>query len=366
MAATFGPDVIVSQHGADSHAWDPLAHLNVTTTAMGEAARLVDDLAHRHAGGRWLATGGGGYDVYRVVPRAWALTWLAGAHREVSDALPADWRERWAGEAARFGQAPIPERFTDLPNAGAPIPAGAARVDAQVAAVAGLVRRVLVPRLVREATDRGWWDGGLGGGLGPPATSPSALRAATSATTPIEPLAYPSILPAVDAATWVGFVLAPRVIPPFDPGAAHAIVLAAIRDGATVAAAVSGRTVVGVAIAGPPGLPGPPGPPGPPGLPGPPGPPRGETALLALGVAPASRRLGLASSLLAALPSDIEHHAEITLAERDVVEPMDRRDRASIADRLLRRAGYELQAVDFTVGAIDPLAVRAVRRVSGV
>ena len=49
---------------------------------MGAAARLVDEVAHRHAGGRWLATGGGGYDAYRVVPRAWALVWLAGAHRE--------------------------------------------------------------------------------------------------------------------------------------------------------------------------------------------------------------------------------------------------------------------------------------------
>ena len=36
----------------------------VTTTAMGEAARLVDAVAHRFAGGRWLATGGGGYDAY--------------------------------------------------------------------------------------------------------------------------------------------------------------------------------------------------------------------------------------------------------------------------------------------------------------
>ena len=43
----------------------------MTTTAMSEAARLVDDIAHRYAGGRWLATGGGGYDAYRVVPRMW-------------------------------------------------------------------------------------------------------------------------------------------------------------------------------------------------------------------------------------------------------------------------------------------------------
>ena len=94
-----GPTSIVSQHGADSHAWDPLAHLRVTTTAMGEAARLVDEVAHRWAGGRWLATGGGGYDAYRVVPRAWALTWLAGAHREA----PADDARGLAGAVGGRG-----------------------------------------------------------------------------------------------------------------------------------------------------------------------------------------------------------------------------------------------------------------------
>ena len=47
LAAAFGPDLIVSQHGADSHAWDPLAHLHVTTTAHGKAARLVDTVAHQ-------------------------------------------------------------------------------------------------------------------------------------------------------------------------------------------------------------------------------------------------------------------------------------------------------------------------------
>src|SRR3954454_22138909 len=95
LAATCGPDVVVSQHGADPHAWDPPAHLRLTTTAMGEAARLVDACAHRWAGGRWLATGGGGYDAYRVVPRTWALTWLAGAHRDPPDSTPDEWRSRW-------------------------------------------------------------------------------------------------------------------------------------------------------------------------------------------------------------------------------------------------------------------------------
>src|SRR3954470_22906428 len=121
LAASFSPDVIVSQHGADSHAWDRLAHLRVTTTAMGEAARLVDAVAHRWARGRWLATGGGGYDAYRVVPRTWSLVWLAGAHRDVPAATPPAWREAWADEAARSGQTPMPETFTDAPNAGEPI-----------------------------------------------------------------------------------------------------------------------------------------------------------------------------------------------------------------------------------------------------
>jgi acetoin utilization protein AcuC len=116
LAAAFAPDVVVSQHGADSHLWDPLAHLANTVTAMGAAARLVHDVAHEHAGGRWLATGGGGYDAYRVVPRSWSLVWLAAAHRGVPAETPPDWRERWAGEAARYGQAPLPATFDDPPT----------------------------------------------------------------------------------------------------------------------------------------------------------------------------------------------------------------------------------------------------------
>ncbi len=115
-AERFRPDIVVSQHGADTHAWDPLAHLRVTTTAMGAAARIVDEIAHRHAGGRWLATGGGGYDAYRVVPRTWALVWLAGAHRPTPETTPAAWRERWEAEAEAFGTVGMPEAFDDAPD----------------------------------------------------------------------------------------------------------------------------------------------------------------------------------------------------------------------------------------------------------
>ncbi len=101
VAEAFRPTILVSQHGSDSHVLDPLAHLRVTTAAMSRAARLLDDVAHAHTSGRWLATGGGGYDVYRVVPRAWSLVWLAQAHRDVPAETPAEWRSRWAGDAAR-------------------------------------------------------------------------------------------------------------------------------------------------------------------------------------------------------------------------------------------------------------------------
>ena len=138
LAAVFGPDLIVSQHGADTHAWDPLAHLRVTTTAMGEAARLVDRVAHGHARGRWLATGGGGYDAYRVVPRSWSLVWLAGAHREVPSATPVEWRERWAPEGARYGQAPLPATFEDAPNAGIEMNASQAMAEARALETVGI------------------------------------------------------------------------------------------------------------------------------------------------------------------------------------------------------------------------------------
>ena len=42
-------------------------------TVDGQRATYLalHDLAHEVAGGRWVATGGGGYAVVDVVPRAW-------------------------------------------------------------------------------------------------------------------------------------------------------------------------------------------------------------------------------------------------------------------------------------------------------
>ena len=107
----FEPDVVVSQHGCDAHAADPLANLLVSVDAQRIAAELVHDLAHEVAGGRWLALGGGGYAVVEVVPRAWSHLIAIAGHVALDPAmaLPAAWR---ADVEERWGRTP-PERMTD-------------------------------------------------------------------------------------------------------------------------------------------------------------------------------------------------------------------------------------------------------------
>ncbi|QOR70054.1 acetoin utilization protein AcuC [Ruania alkalisoli] len=92
----FAPQVIVSQHGCDTHRRDPLTGLDITIDAQRAAAEMVGRWASEHAGGRWLATGGGGYDVIWTVPRSWAhlVAVSAGVPLAVQTDLPAGWLER--------------------------------------------------------------------------------------------------------------------------------------------------------------------------------------------------------------------------------------------------------------------------------
>jgi len=155
------------------------------------------------------------------------------------------------------------------------------------------------------------------------------------------------VLPRVEPDVWERLTLAPRVIPPVDTAAAHSLVLAAIRDGAAVAAALEGTTVIGLAITR-----------------------HADDAarsdLLALGVAPAWRRQGLAARLLArrmewTRPGDVDHEALITVAERDPFEPLDIGTRAAIARRLLEGAGHRVGSAGAAIGSVDPTALRATR-----
>jgi acetoin utilization protein AcuC len=64
------PEFIIFQCGADSIEGDPLAHLRLTEEAHAHAARRLVDVANRHARGRILAVGGGGYNRHNLA-RAW-------------------------------------------------------------------------------------------------------------------------------------------------------------------------------------------------------------------------------------------------------------------------------------------------------
>jgi ribosomal protein S18 acetylase RimI-like enzyme len=329
LAAAFGPDLIVSQHGADSHAWDPLAHLNVTTTGHGRAARLVDQLAHRYARGRWLATGGGGYDAYRVVPRTWSLTWLAGAHLEVPASTADAWRDRWTAEATRYGQVPLPAAFDDGEIDDGDLDREGATLEEAAQDVAALARRATVPRLLTEAIDRGWWN-------------PMVPASGSTPMTPDQTAGTPTILRSVDVDTWARLTLQPGVAAPADPASAHRLIGAGLVSDppARASAAVVGSSVVGLAVSAPAD------------------PRDGAMELLGLGVAPAFRRQGLAGRLLAAHAVS-GTLATVTLAERDVVEPLERGLRESIARRLLEGAGFVVKPVDGATQSVDPMAIAA-------
>jgi acetoin utilization protein AcuC len=103
LMGAFQPEVIVSQHGCDSHRHDPLAHLNISVDGQREAAAAVGNLAARHCGGRWIATGGGGYSVTDVVPRSWShlIAIAAGRPVPLRTEVPNDWR---AYVLAKFGR----------------------------------------------------------------------------------------------------------------------------------------------------------------------------------------------------------------------------------------------------------------------
>lgn len=111
LIAEFAPEVIVSQHGCDSHPTDQLTHLRVSVEAQLAAATLVRTLADEHTQGRWLATGGGGYAVLEVVPRVWAgLTAIsAGLDPDPAARLP----QRWIDDVARRYRLPAPEYWGD-------------------------------------------------------------------------------------------------------------------------------------------------------------------------------------------------------------------------------------------------------------
>src|SRR6476646_8193100 len=111
LLRSFRPQVLVSQHGCDSHFLDPLAHLALSTDAQRTSYESLHRLAHSECDGRWVALGGGGYEVVDVVPRAWTHLTAIAAHQPIplETTVPEEWR---AMVRERFGR-PGPTHMGD-------------------------------------------------------------------------------------------------------------------------------------------------------------------------------------------------------------------------------------------------------------
>ena len=119
VAEFFKPDIIISQNGADSHYLDPLTHLSATMNIYKTIPTVVKELATQYCEGKMIVLGGGGYDIYRVVPRAWSLLWLVLNNINLTDDfLPVEWIQKWQSEVDYT----LPSTWFDLNPSYNPIP----------------------------------------------------------------------------------------------------------------------------------------------------------------------------------------------------------------------------------------------------
>ncbi|GET39157.1 acetoin utilization protein AcuC [Microseira wollei] len=118
LVERFKPDIVVTQLGVDTHYKDPLAGMNLTTNGQTNLFAALDKLAPK-----WLALGGGGYDI-SVVPRAWTLAFGVMSGQEFPEQLPTNYRAKYGGQW-----------LWDKPLAESTLPQVRQRVEAVVAEV---------------------------------------------------------------------------------------------------------------------------------------------------------------------------------------------------------------------------------------
>jgi acetoin utilization protein AcuC len=82
LVQAYQPDFVFTQLGVDSFHDDPLAHGQLTTASFSRVLQQLKALAPR-----WIATGGGGYNLANVA-RAWTLAWGIMNDVECPDELP--------------------------------------------------------------------------------------------------------------------------------------------------------------------------------------------------------------------------------------------------------------------------------------
>ncbi|MEU1885649.1 acetoin utilization protein AcuC [Micromonospora sp. WMMD987] len=108
----FRPQILVTQCGADGHRIDPLADLHLSVDGQRATYLALRALADELCDGRWVATGGGGYALVEVVPRAWThlLAVATGDPLDPATPTPPGWR---ALAAHRLPGRDVPVRMTD-------------------------------------------------------------------------------------------------------------------------------------------------------------------------------------------------------------------------------------------------------------
>jgi acetoin utilization protein AcuC len=111
LVREFRPQILVSQHGCDTHWSDPLANLRLTVDAQRAAHAALHGLAHEVTGGRWLLTGGGGYQLVQVVPRSWTHLLAEAAGQPIAPSTPT--QESWREYVRTVRSEPAPELMTE-------------------------------------------------------------------------------------------------------------------------------------------------------------------------------------------------------------------------------------------------------------
>jgi acetoin utilization protein AcuC len=112
IVRAFAPELLFTQCGADAHRLDPLADLRLSVDGQRAAYLALRGLADELCDGRWVATGGGGYALVEVVPRAWThlLAVATGDPLDPGTRIPPGWREL---AARRRPGTEVPETMTD-------------------------------------------------------------------------------------------------------------------------------------------------------------------------------------------------------------------------------------------------------------
>ncbi len=131
LLQAFDPQILLTQCGVDTHVEDPLASLGLSVDGHRAIYRTLRELAEHTAGGKWLAVGGGGYGLFRVVPRSWTHLVATVLDRDVEPdrTLPTGWVEHTAGLT---GQS-LPTSMSDGCDTGhQPWTEGSDRVDEAV------------------------------------------------------------------------------------------------------------------------------------------------------------------------------------------------------------------------------------------